>query len=198
MEIKSAQFIRSAVLGNNFFSPNIMQIAFYGRSNVGKSSSINALLGRSGLAKSSGTPGKTTEANFFEINDQFYVVDLPGYGFARLSKSRRRELQELINWYITTPVIKRHHVIVIDAKVGMTDHDHDMLAKIHKRSQEAIILLNKMDKLNQKDSSAILRTTTLEAGQNTIIVPFSATKKNGVQLFWESIEKQGGLTPEAV
>jgi GTP-binding protein len=187
MEIKSAQFITSVVRGNNFFSPNIMQVAFYGRSNVGKSSSINASVSRKGLAKSSGTPGKTREANFFEINEQFYIVDLPGYGYAKLSKDGRRELQELIDWYMGTPVIQRHHVIVLDAKVGLTDHDRKMLAKIRSRKESAIILLNKMDKLNQKKTSAVIRETTAEAGANTLVIPFSAVKRKGVDQFWKAL-----------
>jgi GTP-binding protein len=96
MEIKTAEFIKGMRGTDEFLESDILQIAFYGRSNAGKSSSINALLGRNNLVKSSSTPGKTKELNLFEINETFFIVDLPGYGYAKISQTEREKLRKLI------------------------------------------------------------------------------------------------------
>ena len=96
MEIKSAKFIKGVKGSNEILERDFLHLAFYGRSNVGKSSCINALLGRKDLVKSSSKPGKTKELNFFEVNSDFFVVDLPGYGYAKLSPKEREKLRKLI------------------------------------------------------------------------------------------------------
>lgn len=188
MYIKSAEFTTSVINGNNFWSPNILQVAFYGRSNVGKSSTINALLNRNTLARSSSKPGKTTEANFYLINDDFYFVDLPGYGYARLGKDQRTELQDLINWYINTNIQRRVHVLILDAKVGLTDLDREHFDKLTSKTEPIIIIINKIDKLNQKDTSLIFRQIAEKVGSDVKVLTFSATTKKGVEKFWQEIE----------
>ncbi|MFT5360130.1 MAG: GTP-binding protein, partial [Candidatus Paceibacteria bacterium] len=139
MKINSAEFVKGVVEGDEFWDANKPQFVFYGRSNTGKSSSINAILGRNALARPSGTPGKTREVNFFDINESFYFVDLPGYGYARISKVEQEKLRNLILWFIgETNAAKRIHTIVLDAKVGLTELDKEMLNILKEEDQEHI------------------------------------------------------------
>jgi GTP-binding protein len=96
MEIKKADFVKSIRGTDKYLEDDFLQLAFYGRSNVGKSSSINAILNRKKLVKSSSTPGKTKELNLFEINEKFYIIDTPGYGYAKISEKEREKLRKLI------------------------------------------------------------------------------------------------------
>jgi GTP-binding protein len=187
MKINSAEFVKGVVEGDEFWDANKPQFVFYGRSNTGKSSSINAILGRNALARPSGTPGKTREVNFFDINESFYFVDLPGYGYARISKVEQEKLRNLILWFIgETNAAKRIHTIVLDAKVGLTELDKEMLNILKEEDQEHIfILLNKTDKMNQKELSAALRKAQADVPDFATLIPFSATKKTGVEKFWE-------------
>ncbi len=190
MEIKSAEFVKGVVEGNDFWDANKTQFAFYGRSNSGKSSSINALLNRGSIARPSGTPGKTREVNFFDINNSFYFVDLPGYGYAKMSKTAQEDLRQLILWFVgETNAANRIHTIVLDAKVGLTEIDKEMLRILHTEEQENIfILLNKIDKLNQKELSAALKKAEADIPPFAKMIPFSAIKKKGVDKFWELTE----------
>jgi GTP-binding protein EngB required for normal cell division len=96
LKINTARFVKGIKGTDEFLENDILQIAFFGRSNAGKSSTINALLGRNTLVKSSSTPGKTKEINLFEVNDTFHIVDLPGYGYAKISQTERESLRKLI------------------------------------------------------------------------------------------------------
>jgi GTP-binding protein len=135
MKILNANFVTGIVKGNQQWESYIPQIAFYGRSNAGKSSSINVLLGNSSLARTSAVPGKTTEINLYSANDEsVYVFDLPGYGFARGSAEKRKVLQDLVHWFIKdTRVKNRIHVMVLDAKVGLTEVDKETFSLCNKR-----------------------------------------------------------------
>ncbi len=189
MKIKKAAFVTGIVKGNQHWDPSIPQVAFYGRSNVGKSSSINTLLGNGSLAKTSGMPGKTTEVNLFNVNDNLYFLDLPGYGYARGSVQQKDKLQELILWLIAdTQVENRTHVMVLDSKVGLTDLDKTILDFLYRTNEKIIILLNKVDKLNQKEYSKVFRDTQKEVAGVVTLMPFSAKTKKGINEFWKVIE----------
>lgn len=188
MIIHSAQFLRGYVYGQNTWDVSFPQIAFYGRSNAGKSSTINKLLGRNNLAKSSGTPGKTKEINFFAINEEFTFVDLPGYGYAKVSKVEREKLEKLIRWYaFETQAIARMNVFVLDAKVGLTDIDKEFLLPLVAEGKSVMILLNKIDKLNQKERNQALKDIRSDIGENITVLPFSARTGRGVKEFWEYV-----------
>ena len=188
MIIHSAHFLRGYVHGQDTWDVSFPQIAFYGRSNAGKSSTINQLLGRNSLAKSSGTPGKTKEINFFAINETFTFVDLPGYGYAKVSKVEREKLEKLIRWYaFETQAVARMNVFILDAKVGLTDIDKEFLLPLITEGKSTMILLNKIDKLNQKERSKILKATREELGETATIIPFSARTGRGVKEFWECV-----------
>ena len=133
-------------------------VAFIGRSNVGKSSIMNALLGRKSLVKSSARPGKTTEINLFTVGEGYYFVDLPGYGFARLGAKQREKLRRLILWYLVRLEIPRRLVcVVIDAQVGLTDFDREITEELEKNTEAVCIIANKTDRLNQKAQVVLKR-----------------------------------------
>lgn len=155
MQIRSAEFTRGIIGSNDFLKDERPQIAFVGRSNVGKSSVINALVQRKGLVRTSSTPGKTLELNFFLINNDIYFVDLPGYGYAKHSQKRREKMRRMILWYLTSgEAVPRAIVHIIDAKAGLRDFDHDMLRIAQEEGHYTILVMNKIDKLNQKEIAA--------------------------------------------
>ena len=131
MKIFKAEFAKG-VIGNDYSTQdNLPQIVFFGRSNSGKSSVINSLTGKKNLVKSSKNPGKTIEANFFCINDLFYLIDFPGYGFARRSIADRNKMAKRIFWYLEFSCIKPKVIfLVIDASVGLTRLDWEMLVML--------------------------------------------------------------------
>lgn len=155
MKIKNAEFVKGVVGEDSILYEDIPQIAFVGRSNVGKSSTLNALLERKKLVKVANTPGKTREINFFRVVSErdasAYFVDLPGYGYAKLSKTDRQSLENLITWYITHQETNTALIcLIIDAKVGLTDLDKTFIGMIKEHNKDFIIVGNKIDKLNQK------------------------------------------------
>ncbi len=180
MEITSAQFIRGVVGSHNLIADDIPQVSFIGRSNVGKSSVINALVGQKKLVRSSSTPGKTQEINFFLINENIYFVDLPGYGYAKLGKKYREKLRRLILWYFISgeaPVTKV--VLIVDAKAGLRDFDREMIAILNEYQHPFVIVANKTDKLNQKKLYKSTKDMTEEIGDFVKIFPFSAKTGKG-------------------
>ncbi|MFA7385930.1 MAG: ribosome biogenesis GTP-binding protein YihA/YsxC, partial [Candidatus Paceibacterota bacterium] len=121
MEIKKAEFAKGVIGDDYGTKDNLPHIAFFGRSNAGKSSVINSLSGKKDLVKTSKLPGKTREANFFKINNSFYFVDFPGYGYAKRSISERNKMIKRIFWYLKFSKSKPNAVfLIIDAKVGIT------------------------------------------------------------------------------
>lgn len=191
MNITKAEFSYGVVKGNEPWNPRKPQIAFYGRSNAGKSTSINAIANRNGLAKSSATPGKTKQINFFTINDSIYLVDLPGYGYAKISKSEKGKIQDLIFWFMCdTHVDKRVHTIIIDAKLGLTDLDREILELVYRFNEPIIILLNKTDKLKQSEIAKTYNAVKKEVFGHVDVLLFSAKTKRGTVEFWKTVKKR--------
>ncbi len=178
--ITSATFVKGVVGDDAVLHDGKPQIAFVGRSNVGKSSLINALTGRNNLVKVSSTPGKTTEINFFLINKHWYLVDLPGYGYARVSPKEKEVLLNLIRNYLTAPHIRpKVVVVVIDGKVGITAFDAEMLELLRKKGHPVVVAANKIDALSQKEFTAQMRKITEDA-RGVDIIPCSAKKSTGI------------------
>ncbi len=180
MEINSAQFIKSVVGSHNLIVDDIPQISFVGRSNVGKSSVINKLVGQKSLVKSSSTPGKTQHINFFLINEDTYFVDLPGYGYAKMGQKYREKLRRLILWYFISgeaPVTKV--VLIIDAKAGLRDFDKEMIEVLREYNHEFIVVANKIDKLNQKNLYKSINNIKTELGESIEVFTFSAKTGRG-------------------
>jgi GTP-binding protein len=151
------------------------EVAFAGRSNVGKSSLLNALLRRRAAARVSRTPGRTREINFFRINDAFLLVDLPGYGYARISKSRRAEWRPLIGGYLKSSPNLRGLVLLLDARREPSDDDRAMLDYLADSGTPVLVAITKMDKFGpaagQARVDAIAAALELDASQ---VVPVSA------------------------
>lgn len=151
MKITSVRFIKGIVKDDPIMDSGTPQIAFIGRSNVGKSSLVNALT-KSTLSRISSFPGRTAEINFFLINESVYFVDLPGYGFAQASHEAREKLNNLINSYLFNKVYQQKKVVlIIDINVGMTDKDIAMFEDLKNANKNIVIVLNKVDKITQKD-----------------------------------------------
>ena len=179
MDIKTAEFIRGVIGTNKILKDNKPQIAFIGRSNVGKSSIINLLAQRKNLVKSSSKPGKTRQINFFLINSKVYFVDLPGYGFMKINLKRKEKIRKLIIWYLFRSNVEIDKIVlIIDAKTGLTSFDEEMLALLKKTERQIIIAANKIDKLKKNDIKKKIIKIQEETGCDNVI-PFSAKKKIG-------------------
>ena len=158
---------------------NFPQVAFFGRSNVGKSSVINSLVGKKGLAKTSKTPGKTQKANFFRINDSFYLVDFPGYGYAKRSILERNKMIKRIFWYVEFSNVRPKAVfLIIDANVGLTALDKDMIKILEANKHQIIIVANKIDKLAKGAAEKQLSLIQKEA-RNITVLRYSARTNKG-------------------
>lgn len=180
MQISSAQFIKSIVGPDELLEDGKSQIAFIGRSNVGKSSTINALTNQKGLARTSASPGRTQQLNIFLINRKFYLVDLPGYGFAKGSWESRNNIQQLIYWYLLdSPYKQKKIVLIIDAKVGPTADDLEMIFSLEKTQKDIIVIANKIDKIKKSEYHKQLSSIQTKIGAHKII-PFSAEKRIGL------------------
>lgn len=183
MEIKQSEFVISAVTPPQYPLTNLPEIAFVGRSNVGKSSLINALTNRRKLVKVSGTPGKTRLVNFFLINNKFYFVDLPGYGYAKISKVEKENWGKVIEDYLTgrSPLVRI--VLLIDCRRKPSEDDVLMLNWIKHFGYKTIIVATKIDKLKRSeiDKSISLIRETLSIDQSEKITCFSTLKKIGIK-----------------
>ena len=156
------------------------QIAFIGRSNVGKSSVINALVGSTKLVKVSDLPGKTTEINVFKTTNKRYLVDLPGYGYARVSPDEKDRIRKLILWYLVDAKIQNLTVaLILDVKAGFTEFDAQTLDVLRANHHTYLIVANKVDKLSQKELSKQLQQIRV-ASQDADIVLCSTVEKGGI------------------
>lgn len=180
MQITSAKFIKGVVGTDELLENGIPQIAFIGRSNVGKSSVINSLTNQKDLAKTSSFPGRTTELNLFLINKSFYLVDLPGYGFAKTSKGEQKRLMQLIFWYLLDSEYEQEKIVfIIDASVGLTANDKDMLSNLEERQKPIIVVANKVDKIKKSEYSRQMQKIQIAVSRHKVI-PYSAEKKIGI------------------
>lgn len=156
------------------------EVAFAGRSNVGKSSLLNRLVRRKKFARVSNTPGRTREVNFFLVNNQFVLVDLPGYGYARISKERRAEWRPLIEGYLQSSSPLRGIVQLLDVRHEPTDDDRQMLDFLASVGVPTLFALTKIDKLSRSERVARIATLTEQLGtSDDQVIPFSAVTGEG-------------------
>ncbi len=193
MKIKSAKFIRGVTGTDEILEDGVPQVAFIGRSNVGKSSTINSLVGQKDLARTSSFPGRTQELNVFLITPEkgspFYLVDLPGYGFAKGAISKQEQILKLIRWYLTDSGIEQKKVVlIIDASVGATANDLEMFRILQVDNKDIVVVANKIDKIKKSEYIKQLRKIN-DAFLGHKVIPFSAEKKIGVGELVEEISK---------
>ena len=179
MKISKAEFAKGVIGDDYGLKDNLPHVAFFGRSNAGKSSVINSLVGKKGLVKTSKVPGKTSEANFFRINDSFYFVDFPGYGYAKRSIVERNKIIKRIFWYVEFSNARPKAVfLIIDANVGLTALDRDMIKVLEENKHHIVIIANKIDKLAKSAVEKQLLSIQKEV-QDIPVLGYSAKTNEG-------------------
>ena len=181
VNLYNAQFVLSAVSPRDFLDDGLPQVAFAGRSNVGKSSAINRLLNRKNFARVGAVPGKTVHINYFRIDDAFYLVDLPGYGYAQVSKGERDRWGKLMEDYFARPELLTLGVMIVDARHKPTADDRTMARWFRDTGRPLVVAANKLDKLKKSEIVPNLQRIrdTLELGEGDPVIPFSAEKGTG-------------------
>ena len=181
MNLHNAEFVRSAASLQDCPHDSLPQIAFAGRSNVGKSSVINRLLQRKNFARVGEAPGKTTHINFFKIDEALYLVDLPGYGSAKVPKAAKDPWATLIESYFNEPDLITLGVLIVDARHKPTANDVTMAGWFQQTGRPYVVVANKLDKLKKSEVEPNLNAIreTLELGEDVVLIPFSAEKGEG-------------------
>ena len=181
----ACQFVAGATAPEAFPPPTLPEIAFVGRSNAGKSSLINALTGRSSLARVSHTPGRTRQINFFELGGHVMLVDLPGYGYAKASKAMAAEWQSLITAYLRGRPSLRRVVLLVDGRRGIMESDEEVLKMLDQAAMSTLVTLTKIDALDLAELQAALAATEEKAKRHAAAYPeilaTSAREKRGLE-----------------
>jgi len=173
------EFLKSAQKPTQFPADSGREVAFSGRSNSGKSSAINAITARRGLARTSKTPGRTQLINFFEIDETLRLVDLPGYGYAKVAAAVRQEWRDLLEAYFRERTSLVGLFITVDVRRGLNDLDQVMLAWSRDANVAAAVLLTKADKLKKGQAATAVLEVRKELAGRATVQPFSATKRQG-------------------
>jgi GTP-binding protein len=197
--VQSAEFVAAARRPDELPPPTKLEIAFVGRSNVGKSSLLNRLLNRKGLARTSSTPGCTRQINFFDVKSvaglELMLVDLPGYGFASRSKSERKEWAELIEHYLLERSTLRAAAVLFDSRRGMEADDADALelitqhGRVSRKPPEVVLIATKVDKLAARDRPKLEGQRIAERR----VVPFSFDEPETTESVWRALLKAADL-----
>ncbi|MCO6542828.1 MAG: YihA family ribosome biogenesis GTP-binding protein [Lactobacillus sp.] len=192
MQIKTLKMDLSAVSATQYPTEGYPEIALLGRSNVGKSSLINTLVQRKKFARTSSTPGKTRTLNFYQINEAFYLVDVPGYGYAKVSKKQRAEFGVMIEEYLTTRQPLKGVIILVDGRRAPTADDISMYQFVSYYHLPTLVVATKMDKVkgNQWNKTISAVNKTLNLNQTDQLQLFSSQTKSGQAEVWQWIENQ--------
>lgn len=186
MIIRSSEYAVSAVKEEQYPKDNLPEIALAGRSNVGKSSLINALLKRKNLARTSSQPGKTQTLNFYLVNDDFYLVDVPGYGYAKVSQKRRQEFGEMIQDYLETRLNLKGLIILIDSRHEPTKDDISMYEYAQYLNIPILVVCTKMDKIKKSQANKVMaglrKKLDLNYDHVTVLTFSSVTKFHVTEL----------------
>ncbi|MCC0684819.1 ribosome biogenesis GTP-binding protein YihA/YsxC [Clostridioides sp. ZZV14-6345] len=192
MKIRSSEITMSAVNKSQYPAEGIPEIALAGRSNVGKSSIINTLLNRRNFARTSQTPGKTRTINFYLINNEFYFVDLPGYGYAKIAKSEKEKWGGIMERYLESRQELCSIFLLVDIRHEPTADDKLMYEWIKHFGYNCVVIATKADKISrgqyQKHISIIRKKLQMESREK--VIPVSSLKKTGVEELWEEIVNQ--------
>lgn len=187
MKITSAEFIKSAFDESHYTTDGRPEISFLGRSNVGKSSLINSLLNRKGLARTSNTPGRTQSINFFLINESFYFVDLPGYGYAKVSKAMRQDWGKMAEHYLLKRTELTLSIQLTDSRHAPTKLDCQLNEWLVYHQKKHIVVATKVDKLSVKEAARNMSEIQKTFPESKVI-PYSSVKGIGKDELWQEIE----------
>lgn len=191
MIIKKAELETVAVKKSQYPNPDIPEIAFAGRSNVGKSSLLNLLTNRKTLARVSSAPGKTRTINFYLINNEFRIVDLPGYGYAKVSKSVSEGWGDMMEKYLSSRDNLLKVVQLVDIRHKPTAQDVQMYDYLKHYGLDGIVIATKADKVSSNEAQKCLKVIreTLDLSKNDILIPVSALKKKGTEKLLEELDE---------
>lgn len=189
LNTQKAEFIRSAAKKEDFPKDLLPQVVFSGRSNVGKSSVINRLLNRKNIARVGSAPGKTTHINYFLIDQKLYLVDLPGYGYAKVSKTERQRWGRLIETWFQDTELMTLGVMLVDIRHKPTADDCTMAEFFKSTGKPFVVVANKQDKIKKSELVPNVERirTTLDLQDGTVVIPFSAEKGVGRQELLDQI-----------
>ncbi len=187
MKIHTTEFIKSAFNQSHWTTDGLPEISFLGRSNVGKSSLINSLLSRKGLARTSNTPGRTQSINFFLINGNFYFVDLPGYGYARVSKTMRAEWGVMAEEYLAEREELKLSIQLIDARHAPTKLDKQLNDWLIFNDKNHIVVATKADKLSTNNLNKSLKVIKTDF-KGSKIITYSSESGLGKDAVWQEIQ----------
>ncbi|MEF9952802.1 MAG: ribosome biogenesis GTP-binding protein YihA/YsxC [Niameybacter sp.] len=195
MIIRNSDIYATAVAPSQYPETGLPEVAFAGRSNVGKSSLINSLVNRKALARTSSTPGKTRVINFFSVNEDLYLVDLPGYGYAKVAKDEKAKWGQMIDDYLNNREQLKLVILLVDVRHEPTKDDKIMYEWMKATGSQMVVVATKADKLtrNHRNKSLQLIRKSLEMSQDDILLPFSSQTKDGRDELWETIEKFSNL-----
>lgn len=196
MKVTSAKFIASAPTAPSIPVGTLPEIAFIGRSNVGKSSLINSLLGVKGLARTSNTPGRTQALNFFDINEEMIFVDLPGYGYAKVSKADRMHWAKLIEKYLAQRTTLVLCILIVDARHEPSPLDLQMKSWLEHFGLSFLVVTTKIDKLSANEQRASL-TRARKVLATERIIPYSSITRAGAKQLWDVITTSLTLRQES-
>ena len=191
MVIKNVELERVCGVTSMLPDNKLPEVAFAGKSNVGKSSLINALMMRKSLARTSAQPGKTQTINFYNINKEIYLVDLPGYGYAKASEKEREAWGQMIERYLNTSEKLRAVFLLVDIRHAPSANDKQMFEWMAYVGYDPIVIATKLDKIkrSQIDKQIKIIRQGLGADKETIIVPFSAETKQGRDIIWDFMDQ---------
>ena len=191
MLIKNPKFEISAVGPKQYPSNNLPEIVLAGKSNVGKSSFINTMINRKGLARTSSEPGKTRQINFYNIDQKFYFVDLPGFGYSKMSHTEQEKVGKFIEEYLFSRKNISCIVLLIDIRHEPSKNDIMMFNYIRSIGAPHIVIANKADKIAPTKVSSYVENlrNSLEANESDVILPFSSEKKIYTDTVWKELEK---------
>jgi len=190
MRIKSAHLVRSfASADAGFIKDPLAEAAFMGRSNVGKSSLINGLLRKKNLARTSGTPGKTRLVHYFQVNEAWYFVDLPGYGYARVSRSEQTRWKRLVEGYLKKEKKPAISLLLLDCRHQPTAADKELRDWLDHHLLKYLVVLTKADKLSRSRLNQVVRGVNKEflSGADIPVIPFSAQTGTGRKEIWKAL-----------
>ncbi|MBD1223744.1 ribosome biogenesis GTP-binding protein YihA/YsxC [Virgibacillus halodenitrificans] len=191
MKITNAEIVISAVSQKQYPNDQLPEIALAGRSNVGKSSFINTIINRKNLARTSSKPGKTQTLNFYKLNNAFYFVDVPGYGYAKVSKKEREKWGKMMEEYFQTRDTLNAVILITDVRHEPTSDDIQMYDFLKYYQLPVIVVATKLDKVPKNKIDAHLKRTkeTLEMEADDYLLPFSAEKGYGKEEAWNLLKK---------